>query len=106
MKNSFVMVLITCSSKREAALIAGSLLKKRLVACSNIIDNLESKFWWNGSINKAKEALVICKTSGNSFKAVEKEVKKLHSYKVPEIIALPIARLSKDYLRWIEDSVI
>ena len=106
MKNSFVMVVITCSSKREAISISDSLLKKRLIACSNIIDKIESKFWWNGSINKAIETLVICKTIGNNFKAVEKEVKKLHSYKVPEIIALPIARLSKDYLHWIEDSVI
>ena len=100
------MVLITCSSKREAVLIADSLLKKRLVACSNIIDNIASKFWWNGSIDKARETLVTCKTSGDNFKAVEKEVKKLHSYKVPEIIALPIVRLSKDYLHWIKDSVI
>jgi periplasmic divalent cation tolerance protein len=105
MKNSFVIVLVTFGSKREAELVADSLLRKRLVACANITDKIVSKFWWNGRIDKASEALVIFKTSGNNFKAVEKEVKRLHSYEVPEIIAIPIVAISVDYKRWINDNV-
>ncbi len=86
--------------------MAGSLLRKRLVACANIVNKIESKFWWNGRIDKARETLIVLKTIGNKFKAVEKEVKRLHSYEVPEIIAMPIVRLSGDYRRWIRDSVI
>ncbi|MCX5677861.1 MAG: divalent-cation tolerance protein CutA [Candidatus Omnitrophica bacterium] len=106
MKNNFVIILVTFSSKKEAELTAGSLLKKRLVACANIIGKIGSKFWWNGRIDKANETLAIFKTSGNKFKAVEKEVKRLHSYEVPEIIAIPIIALSEDYRRWIKDSII
>ncbi len=57
-------------------------------------------------MDKARETLIVLKTTGNKFKAVEKEVKRLHSYEVPEIIAIPIVRLSGDYRRWIRDSVI
>lgn len=105
MKNGFVIILVTFGSKREAESTAGLLLKKRLVACANVVGRVGSKFWWNGRIDKAKETLVIFKTSGKNFKAVEKEVKRLHSYEVPEIIAIPIIALSKDYRRWLEDSV-
>lgn len=106
MKTDFVTIFVTCSSKREAELIADSLLKKRLVACANIIDKIESKFWWNGRIDKASEALVVFKTRSNNFKAAEKEVKRLHSYEVPEIIAMPIVSGSGEYLSWIRDNVV
>ncbi len=106
MSNNCIVIFVTCSSKREAGLVAGSLLRKRLVACANIVNKIESKFWWNGRIDKARETLIVLKTIGNKFKAVEKEVKRLHSYEVPEIIAMPIVRLSGDYRRWIRDSVI
>ena len=106
MKSDYVMIFVTCGSKREAELVAGSLLKKRLVACANIIDKVESKFWWKGRVDKTREALAIFKTSVGNFRAVERDVKRLHSYEVPEIIAIPIMALSKDYRDWIEDSVV
>ena len=106
MSDNFVIIFVTFGSKREAELTAGSLLKKRLVACANIIDKVGSKFWWNGKIDKASETLAMFKTSRYNFKAVEKEVKRLHSYDVPEIIAVPIMALSKDYRRWLKDSVV
>ncbi|MBU0604715.1 MAG: divalent-cation tolerance protein CutA [Candidatus Omnitrophica bacterium] len=105
MSNNYIVIFVTCPSKREADSIAGSLLKKRFVACANIINKVESKFWWNGKIDKACETLIVLKTAGNKFKAVEKEVRRLHSYEVPEIIAIPILALSEDYGRWIRDSV-
>ena len=97
----FCIALVTCQSKKEAGSIASSLLNKRLIACANIVPGIDSRFWWNGKINTAKEFLVIIKARRSSFKKIEKEVKRLHSYVVPEIIAIPIIAGSKDYLGWI-----
>lgn len=102
MRENFIAVFITCSSRKEAVCIADAILRKKLAACANIISELESKFWWNGKIVKAKEALVIAKTSRRRFISLEREVKRLHSYEVPEIIALPIVAGSKSYLEWID----
>lgn len=104
MPNKFVIIFVTCASKDEAEKIADALLAKRLVACGNVVGGIESKFWWKGKIDSAKETLLVLKTTSTNFQAVEKEVKRLHSYDVPEIIALPIVAGSKDYLNWINDS--
>ena len=101
MKINFVVILITCASGKEAQGIANSLLTKRMIACANIISGVQSKFWWRGRIDKAKEVLMLIKARADNFKAIEKEVKRMHSYEVAEIIALPIVRGSSDYLKWI-----
>ena len=93
--------MVTCSSNREAKKVAGSLLDKRLVACANIIPGIGSRFWWKGKIERAREVLVMMKTKKENFTRIEDEVKKLHSYDVPEIIAIPIIMGSKQYLKWI-----
>ena len=97
----FCITFVTCQSKKEADSIALSLLNKRLIACANIIAGIDSAFWWHGKIDNAKEALVIIKARRSNFKRIEKEVKRLHSYAVPEIIAVPIIAGSKEYLEWI-----
>lgn len=97
--------MVTCSSSREARKIAGSLLDKRLVACANIVSDIGSRFWWRGKIESAMEVLVMMKTKKENFKKLENEVKKLHSYEVPEIIAIPIIMGSKQYLKWINEVV-
>ena len=97
----FCIIFVTCQSRKEADRIASSLLNKRLIACANIVSGVDSKFWWNGKIDKAKEFLVILKSRRTAFKKIEKEVKRLHSYEVPEIIAIPIVAGSKEYLGWI-----
>lgn len=101
MRTDFIVVLVTCSSKREAEKISDSLLKKKLIACANIIYGIESKFWWKGRIDKANETLAILKTRRKNFKMVEKEVGRIHSYEAPEIIAIPIAAGNKIYLDWL-----
>jgi periplasmic divalent cation tolerance protein len=106
MKNDFIAVFVMCSSRKEADIIAGALLKKRLVACANIAGSITSRFWWKGKIDTASEVLVILKTRRANFHSVERDVKRLHSYDVPEIIALPIAAGSAAYLDWIRDSVV
>ena len=101
----FCVIFVTCQSRKEADSIASSLLNKRLIACANIIPGVESKFWWNGRINSAKEFLVILKAGRSSFKKIENEVRRLHSYEVPEIIAIPIVAGSEEYLKWINEYV-
>jgi periplasmic divalent cation tolerance protein len=105
MKNDFVAVLVTCVCRKEANAIVDSLLSSRLAACANIIGGVSSRFWWQGRIDKASEVLVILKTRRTCFKALEKEVRRLHSYEVPEIVALPICAGSDAYLGWIRDTV-
>lgn len=100
-----VVVLVTCSSVKEADKISEILLGKKLAACVNILPGVRSKFRWKGKIEKAKEIMLMAKTRRASFAAIEKEVKRIHSYEVPEIIALPIVVGSKRYLDWIRDSM-
>lgn len=101
----YIVIFVTCLSKKEARYVANSLLKERLVACANIIDGVESFFWWKGKVDKSKESLIIIKTVMKNFGKIQKRIKKLHSYDVPEIIALEIGKGSSDYLNWISASV-
>ena len=105
MSNKFILIFVTCGSKKEAHKIADALLRKRLIACANIISGVKSVFRWKGRIDKAKEFLLILKTKRSNFKRVEKEVRRVHSYELPEIVALPIVAGNSDYLEWIKDSV-
>ena len=100
----YITVLVTTNGMREARRIGDGLLKKKLCACVNIVPKVHSKYWWKGKLEAAAECLMIIKTTGASFPALEKTVKKLHSYTVPEIIALPIIKGNKQYLSWISAS--
>ena len=103
MRTNFIVALVACGSKKKAGEIADSLLKKRLIACANIISGVESKFWWNGRIDKAKEFLILLKARKKDFKKIEKEIRRIHSYEVPEIIAFPIIAGSEKYLDWLKE---
>lgn len=105
MKSQHIVIMVMCGSRKEASLIVDSLLKKRLVACANVMAGIESCFWWKNRINKADEVLVIMKSVRANFRKIESDVRSLHSYAVPEVIALPITRGGEEYLRWIRDSV-
>ena len=98
-----IVILITAKNDAEAKKIAEALVKKKLIACANIIKGIKSFFWWEGKVDKANEVLLVLKTKRILFKKIEKTVKTLHSYSVPEIIALPIVEGSKDYLKWVND---
>jgi periplasmic divalent cation tolerance protein len=102
----FVTVLTTCGSQKEARKIARSLVDRRLAACVNILTaRVESIYRWKGRTESAKEFLLVIKTSRRHFSALRREIERLHSYEVPEIIALPIAAGSPKYLRWLGESV-
>ncbi len=102
---SAIVVFITAKNKAEAKKIAQAVLHKKLAACVNIVDGIESLFWWEGKIDSAREVLLICKTENALFKKLEVAVKAVHSYQNPEIIALPIVAGSQAYLKWIKNSV-
>jgi periplasmic divalent cation tolerance protein len=98
-----IVVLITASGKDEAKRISDKLLTMKKAACVNIIDRVSSHFLWRGRKDSAKESLLIVKSRSCHLDDIIKIVKKIHSYKVPEIIAIPIKGGNRDYLEWIED---
>jgi len=97
---NFIIVLVTTANKAEAEKIAQSLLKEKLIACANIINPVTSFFYWSGKIDKAEECLLVMKSRMDLFCELVERVKGLHSYVVPEILALPIVEGSKAYLGW------
>ena len=82
------------------------LVEDKLVACVNLTDNIRSVYWWQGKVEQAGEVLLILKSKRRLLKRIIKTVKSVHSYTVPEIIALPIIDGHKDYLDWIDESTV
>lgn len=99
-----IVIFITCKNKPEAEAIANKLLEEKMIACANIVSGIQSMYWWEGKVNTDQEVLMIIKTRKILFPKIVKTVKNLHSYTVPEIIALPITAGSADYLKWINAS--
>lgn len=100
-----VVILITAANKKEAKKIAKALIGSKLAACVNILGEIESLFWWKSKVDTAKEVLLVIKSRKQNLNKIIKLVKSLHSYDVPEIIALPIVGGSKTYLDWIDESL-
>jgi periplasmic divalent cation tolerance protein len=101
---SEIIVFITASKEDEAVTIAKALVEEKLAGCVNIIRNIRSIYRWQDKIEDDGEVLMIAKTKKKLFKALEKKVKELHSYAVPEIIAFPILAGSNEYLQWLRDA--
>lgn len=101
-----IVVLVTCGSQKQAQKIGRRLVEAKLAACANILKvPVASIYRWKGRVEQAREFLMILKTTRARFAAMEREVRRLHSYEVPEIMALPVERGSRDYLRWVSRSV-
>ena len=101
----FVIVLVTAGSVEEAERLAHDLVQSRLAACVNRISHVQSIYRWEGKIEKSEEELLVIKTRQDLFPAVEKLVRDLHSYSVPEIVALPLVAGSVPYLEWLRDQL-
>ena len=99
-----IVVLVTCGSEEEALKIAKSLVEGRLGACVNLISPIRSIYRWEGKVRDEKEWLLVIKTQKRRFAELEKKVKALHSYSVPEIISFPITEGSSAYLNWIKEN--
>ena len=102
-KPAYLVVFITTSSYEEARKIADALVSQKKAACVNIVPKVRSLFRWKGKIEDAEESLLVVKTRTKLFAEVMSTVKGIHSYEVPEIIALPIMAGNPDYLQWINE---
>lgn len=102
----FIVLFITTKDIDEAQKIAKHLVEQKLAACVNIVNGVKSIFGWEGKIEKSEEALMIVKSQKRLLPEIIKSVKSLHSYTVPEVIALPILDGNEDYLKWLKDSTV
>jgi periplasmic divalent cation tolerance protein len=100
-----VVVMITAPNREEAARLAEMLVGARLAACVQILPEMESVYWWDGEVKREPEHLLLVKTTAGRFATIEREVRALHSYDTPEIIALPVSETSAPYLEWLASSV-
>jgi periplasmic divalent cation tolerance protein len=98
-----IVVLVTAGSETEATNIARALVEQELVACVNVLPGVRSIFQWEGKVTEERECLLVAKTVSRAFEQVATAVKSLHSYSVPEVIALPIQHGLPEYLSWVRD---
>jgi periplasmic divalent cation tolerance protein len=99
------LVLTTASSTEESKKIARALVESRLAACVNIISKIESVYRWKGKVEEAQEYLLVIKTTAEAFPAVRDKIQELHSYEVPECIAITVDEGGEAYLKWIDECV-
>lgn len=97
-----IVVLCSCASVEEARRIAGELLAKRLAACANLLPTMRSIYHWKGAVEDAEETLMIIKSARPLFEQLQATIARLHSYDIPEIIALPIVDGAASYLEWMD----
>ncbi len=100
----YYVVLVTTDNKEEAEKIANTVLSKKLAACVNYFE-IMSQYWWDNKIQKHPETMLLIKTVKDKFQELIKEIKANHSYRVPEVIALPIVKGNPKYLVWLANSV-
>jgi periplasmic divalent cation tolerance protein len=95
------VVFITTDGPKTSKKITDSALKKRLAACVNRVPGIISQYWWKGKLEKSKEELLIMKTKKALVQRLTAEVKRIHPYEVPEVVAVDVAKGNADYLRWV-----
>lgn len=96
------IVLTTCGSAEEAERIAHALVERQLAACVNIVPQIRSVYRWQGKVESASEWLLVVKTTAGKFAGVRDAIRELHSYELPECIAIEIVDGSPEYLKWME----
>jgi periplasmic divalent cation tolerance protein len=101
----FVIIFVTAGSAIEAERLARALVEERLAACVNRISSVKSVYRWQGKVEESEEELLIIKSRKELFASVEKRVSELHSYSVPEVVALPIIKGSQAYLQWLDEQL-
>jgi periplasmic divalent cation tolerance protein len=97
-----IVVLSTCDSQEQAARMARHLVEQRLAACVNILSKVRSIYRWKEKVEDAGEWMLVIKSRRDLFLALRAEIEKMHSYEVPEIIALPVVEGSEAYLGWLD----
>ena len=104
--SSYVVVYITCGSHEEATTIARDLVESRLIACANLVPGVTSIYRWEGKVESDQEVLLIAKTRQVLFPKLAERVTQLHSYDLPEVIALPLQAGLEGYLKWIDEECV
>ncbi len=99
-----VVILVTVATKEEGESIANQVVNRKLAACVNIIPQLQSIYYWQNKIETGSEVLLLIKTMPDRLTDLIQQIKLLHSYDVPEILALPIIQGNQEYIRWVYDS--
>ena len=100
-----IVVLTTCANEKEAEKLARALLDDRVAACVSVIPRMLSFYHWKGAIESAHECLLVIKSSRELFEPLTAALKKLHSYEVPEVLALAVVDGEPNYLNWLESSI-
>ena len=103
--SEFIVALVTVGSADEGDRLARALVESRLAACVNRQKAVQSIYRWQGKIESSEEELLIVKTRRDLFERLKEKIQQLHSYQVPEIIALPIIEGSENYLRWLDEDL-
>jgi periplasmic divalent cation tolerance protein len=100
-----IAVFITAPNIDEASRIAELLVERKLAACVQILPSMESVYRWQGKVARQAEILLIAKTASSKFAELEREVRAVHSYETPEIVAVPLTALSEPYRQWLNESL-
>jgi len=100
-----VIVYVTTAKIEEARKIAGALLEERLIACGNILPQMESVYRWNGKVEHDAEVVLLLKTTESNVPAIGNRIKELHSYDLPCVVSLPISGGNSDFLSWIVNEI-
>lgn len=98
-----LFVYITAPDGTSARNMAKTLVSERLCACANILDGMESFYWWDGEVQNGRESVIICKCPEDAYGALERRVKELHPYETPCIVALPLTRAHAPFMQWIAE---
>jgi len=101
----YIQIYTTTENKDDAGMIAETVVKKRLAACAQVVGPITSTYWWEGAIEEAEEWFCIMKSRKDLYDKLEEAILDVHSYDVPEIVAVPIVSGSQSYLRWLNKEV-
>jgi periplasmic divalent cation tolerance protein len=101
-----IVVFSTCDSQKQAADLAHHLVEQRLAACVNVLPGVQSVYRWKDAVEDAPEWLLVIKSRRDLFDALRAEIQKLHTYEVPEVLAIPVVDGSEAYLRWLDRELV
>ena len=102
----YIQLFTTTEKRNDAKMIAAEVVKKRLAACAQVVGPITSTYWWEGKIEEAEEWFCIMKSRKDLYDGLEKAIRGIHPYDVPEIVALPIVSGNPSYLRWVDKALI
>ena len=101
----FIQVVTTTETKDQAQRIAQAVVEKRLAACAQIVGPISSTYWWKGKVESADEWMCLMKTRNDLFADLERAIREIHPYEVPEIVAVPIVAGSASYMNWLDNEL-